>query len=453
MGPAVRGTAPPPPRGRSRGPGGGPAFDSVDGPDPALLDACVHCGFCLPTCPTYVLWGEEMDSPRGRIALMAAAREGSVALTPEVVRHWDSCLGCLACVTSCPSGVRYDRLLASTRQQVERRFQRPWDERWLRRALLTVLPHPTRLRGALAVMTAADRLGLLGAGRRVLGERRVARWQGPLELIPSARAARQPGARPRPRRPVGGAPRLRVALVTGCVQRVLFGASSARAARVLAAYGAEVWVPPQQGCCGALELHAGRSAAATRRMRRLIATLDGSGVDRIVVTAAGCGSALRDGTELFAADPSWAGRARAFSDRVRDVTEVLQELGPPPGGLRPLPARIAYHDACHLAHAQGVRAAPRAVLRAIPELELLEVSDPELCCGSAGLYNLTDPVPARELGARKAAALCAVRPDAVVAGNPGCQLQIAAALRACGSPLPVLQPVDLIAAALPRPAV
>ncbi len=451
---------PPPARGRPRRTARLAAFDGDGGPDPALLADCVHCGFCLPACPTYALWGEEMDSPRGRITLMEWARAGEVGLTKEVVRHWDSCLGCLACVPACPSGVRYDLLLAAARDQVERRFRRPWDERWLRRGLFAILPHPARLRAAVSVVGMAERLGLMGLVRRSPARGPIAvRLRAPLELLaasrdpaqgigPSRERRRRRAAAARPRRPAGGAPRLRVALLTGCVQRVLYGASNARASRVLAAYGAEVWVPPGQGCCGALELHGGRTAAARARMRRLIAVLDIPGVDRVVVTAAGCGSALRRGAEPFADDPAWAERAAALAARVRDVTEVLAELGPPAEGLGELRCRVAYHDACHLAQAQGVRAEPRAVLRAIPGLELLELSEPDLCCGSAGVYNLTDPEAARRLGARKAATIAAVAPDLVVAANPGCQVQIASALRAGGTPLPVLQPVDLVAAAL-----
>ena len=453
---------PPPARGRPIGSAARRAFDGDDPPDRALLDACVHCGFCLPACPTYALWGEEMDSPRGRLWLMTLAERGEIALTAEAVRHFDSCLGCLACVPACPSGVRYDTLLAATRQQVERRFRRPWDERWQRRALLAVLPHPIRLRAATVALTAAERAGVVGLARRSpLWDRLPARWRAPVELAagasPAAGSSGAPrrgrgrgGAGARPRRAAGGRARLRVTLLTGCVQRVLFAASNERASRVLAAYGAEVWVAPGQGCCGALEAHAGHPEAARRRVRRLIARLDAPGVDRVVVTAAGCGSALRSCGELLASDPDWAERAQAFASRVRDLTEVLAELGPPPGGLAPLPLRAAYHDACHLAHAQGVRAAPRAVLRAIPQLDLVELPEGDLCCGSAGLYNLTDPEPAAALGARKAANVLGVGPDVVVTANPGCQLQIAAALRARGAPIPVLQPVDLLARALRR---
>ncbi len=455
--------APPPsPRGRPVAAARRVAFDATDPPDPRLLDACVHCGFCLPACPTYALWGEEMDSPRGRLWLMRMGVEGAAGLSPEAVRHLDSCLGCFACVPACPSGVAYDRLLAQTRQQVERRFRRPLAERWRRRLLLAILPHPRAIAAAMAPLRAARATGLLGpAVRSPLWARLPAAVRAPAELGAAADTERRTpggtphsGARPRPRRPAGGRPRLRVALVTGCVQRAMFGPTAARAARVLAAYGAEVWVPPDQGCCGALEAHAGHPGAADRRLRRLAAQLDAPGIDRVVVTAAGCGSHLKGcAAERQGVPRGDAERLRRLAGRTRDLTEVLAELGPPPGGLGPLPWRCAYHDPCHLAHAQGVREAPRAVLRAIPQLELVELPEGDLCCGSAGLYNLTDPEPARDLGARKAANVERVAPDVVVAANPGCQLQIAAALAARGLAIPVVQPADLVARALAaRPA-
>jgi glycolate oxidase iron-sulfur subunit len=373
-----------------------------------LLDDCVHCGFCLPTCPTYQLWGEEPDSPRGRILLMDLVDKGELAVTDTVVEHWDRCLGCMACVTSCPSGVRYDALIESTRAKVEREYRRPRGDRLRRAALFSVLPYHRRLRPAayaLALRLPAPRI----APRLKLS------------------AIRQ---RPPARTPAAGEPRLKVAMLLGCVQRAFFGDVNAATARVLAAYGCEVLAPRDQGCCGALELHAGR-APAERRRTALLDRLAALQVDRIVVNSAGCGSALKEADHPAAA-------------QVRDVHEVLAELGPP-RRLGRLDLRVAYHDACHLGHAQGVRAEPRAVLGAIPGVELLEVPDAEICCGSAGVYNLLQPEAAAELGRRKAAAIDALGADVIAAANPGCLIQITAYLE---RRIETLHPVQLVDRAL-----
>jgi glycolate oxidase iron-sulfur subunit len=368
-----------------------------------LLDDCVHCGFCLDTCPTYVLWGEEPDSPRGRILLMDLVEKGELAMDEAVIRHWDRCLGCMACVTSCPSGVRYDRLIEEARAVVGATRRR-------HRLLFAALPHHRRLRPA-AYAIAAYRASHLPRPR----------------LMPPVSFA---GLRQRtpPFLPAQGPARLKVAMLLGCVQRAFFGDVNAATARVLSAYGCDVIAPPGQGCCGALELHSGQPGAEERRTR-LLDTLGAVDADVIVVNAAGCGSALKEADHPAAA-------------RVRDVHEVLAELGPP-AAIRPLDMTVAYHDACHLAHAQGVRAEPRAVLRHIPGLRVAEIADPAICCGSAGIYNLVQREAAAELGRRKAASVQAVRPDALAAANPGCLIQIAAYLD-----IPTYHPVELLDRAL-----
>jgi glycolate oxidase iron-sulfur subunit len=249
--------------------------------------------------------------------------------------------------------------------------------------------------------------------------------------------------------PAVGRQRLRVALLLGCVQRAFFADVNAVTARVLAAYGCEVVAPRDQGCCGALELHAGREADALDRARRLIAALEATQADVIAVNSAGCGSTIKEYGHALAGDPEWAERAAAVAAKARDVTEILAELGPPADALHPLPMRLAYHDACHLAHAQGVRDAPRDVLRAIPGVELLDLPEGAVCCGSAGIYNLVEPDAAADLGTRKAANVRTVDPDALAAANPGCLIQIGAHLRAGGGRVvPTFHPVELIAASL-----
>jgi glycolate oxidase iron-sulfur subunit len=368
------------------------------------IDDCVHCGFCLPTCPTYVLWSQEMDSPRGRIQLMEARLDGTIALNPTVVEHFDRCLGCMACLSSCPSGVRYDRLIESTRATVESDFDRSYGDRALRSLLFAVLPHPGRLRAALALVPLGRPLpGRLGTMARLAPPRR--------------RAARLPRVTPS-----RGPRRGRVALLAGCVQRVSFGHVNEATVRVLAAAGWEVAVPPQS-CCGALSAHAGRADEAGRLTERLRRDLDG--VDAIAVNASGCGSHLKE-----------------HGLPARDITELLDARPRVP--LHPLPLRVAYQDSCHLRHAQRLPAAWKPLLERVPALEVVEPAEQDLCCGSAGVYNVLQPEAARELGDRKAANVLATGAHALASANPGCLVQLDRALRRAGRPLPTLHPVELL---------
>src|ERR671915_280396 len=361
------------------------AWDEHRPPDPDLIADCVHCGFCLPTCPSYTVFEEEMDSPRGRIVLMRVGNEEGSEPSDEMRTHFDRCLGCMACVTACPSGVKYDQLIERTRPQVERVAPRPGP------------PPPVKRRAAIARLP---------------------------EVTPA----------------VGGR-RGRIALMQGCVQRVFFGDVNAATVRVLAAEGWEVHAPRRPRCCGALQMHAGVEDEAMALARETIAAYEG--FDAVAVNVAGCGSGMKDYAHLLADDPEWAERAAAFSGRVRDVSELLAEHEPR-APRHPLPLRVAYHDACHLAHAQKVREQPRALLRAIPELELLEPADWELCCGSAGIYNLVKPEPAAELGERKARNLLDTGAEAVVAANPGCALQITVHTERLGRPPPGVHPMELL---------
>lgn len=401
--------------------------------DPALVSDCVHCGFCLPTCPTWSLWGEEMDSPRGRIHLMAGLIEGTVPLSDTVVQHFDRCLGCDACVTACPSGVQYGTLIEQTRAVIEERHDRgPFDEA-RRSLLLAALTRPWALRAGLAVAPLGRRLPLPRPLRplRDLAPPWKPRRQGPLQLAAL------------------GEPRARVGLLPGCVQSVVFGDVNAATARVLAADGYEV-VVPELPCCGALHAHSGRLEQSRARTRRAIEAFEAAGVDLVAVNAAGCGSHLREADRLFAGDPdpAWRARAEAFAARVRDVSELLADPVGQRARRHPLPLRVAFQDSCHLAHAQGIRDAPRAMLAAIPGLVLTEPAEQAICCGSAGLYNLVQADAARALGDRKAANVLAAAPDVYAAGNPGCLLQVATALRRAGRPLPALHPVELLDASL-----
>jgi glycolate oxidase iron-sulfur subunit len=369
---------------------------------PELIADCVHCGFCLPTCPTYSLWHEEMDSPRGRIYLMSGLVDGSIALDDTVVEHFDRCLGCMACVSSCPSGVQYDRLIESTRAYIEQNHRRGFSDRLVRSLLFGVLPHRRRLRAALAFR----RLPAPGPLRPLR------------DLAPPWIDTTQP-----PEHLAGAGPR--IAVITGCVQSVVFGGVNAATARVLAADGYDVHVPRAQGCCGALHAHAGRVDDGIARARDLERSL--AGFDAVVTNAAGCGSHLKD-----------HGVAN-----VVDVSELIA-AAPAPARRHPLALRVAFQDSCHLRHAQRIESEPRAALRAIPGLELVEPGEQEICCGSAGIYNIVEPAPARELGDRKAACVLDTAPDAYASGNPGCLVQVTAALRRAGTPLPAFHLVELV---------
>jgi glycolate dehydrogenase iron-sulfur subunit len=462
-----------------------------------LASDCVHCGFCLPACPTYQLWGEEMDSPRGRIHLITQLLDGSVG-TEAAGLHLDRCLGCMACVPACPSGVRYDRLITAARSWQEdpppaaappappesapsssvtspsplassgtpatsaapaspgpppggpalpARSRR---DRATRAAIFATFPYPRRLRPLLAPLRAAQKTGLAGRlGRSTLASRLAPELAAALRVAPPPATGPLPGERARlPRRvPARGTRRAVVGMLTGCVQQVFFPAVNAATARVLAAEGCDVIIPAGQGCCGALSMHGGRLAEAKRFARRTIATFEQAGVDTIVVNSAGCGSAMKEYAELLEGDGGWGRRAAALSARVRDLSEFLADLGPA-ARRHPLPVKAAYHDACHLGHAQRITAPPRALLGGIPGLLLTEIPNGSTCCGSAGIYNLVQPDTARELGERKADAVASTGARLLIAANPGCTLQISAALAARGQVLPVAHVAEVLDASL-----
>jgi glycolate oxidase iron-sulfur subunit len=415
------------------------ASDAHAGPDPALVADCVHCGFCLPTCPTYLLWGEEMDSPRGRIHLMQQHLEGA-PIDDTMVRHFDQCLGCMACVTSCPSGVQYDKLIEGTRAAVERQHPRTRRERAVRSMVFSLFPYPQRLRRLRPALRAYQRLGLKRLAQRVHLPPTLAAMEQLLppltELEPVAEVTRATGLR-----------RARVGMLLGCVQREFFSSVNAATVRVLAAEGCEVVAPDVQGCCGALSLHMGRADEATAFAKRLIATFEPLDLDAVVVNAAGCGSSMKDYAWLLRDEPGWAERAAAFTAKVRDVSELLAELGTM-APRHPLPVSIAYHDACHLAHAQGVRAQPRWLLAGIPGVEVREIAEGEICCGSAGVYNLLQPDTANELGDRKAANVAATGADVLVTANPGCLMQINTALQRTGAGMRLAHTVEVLDASI-----
>jgi glycolate oxidase iron-sulfur subunit len=437
----------------------------------SVVKDCVHCGFCLPACPTYSLWGEEMDSPRGRIYLVGQLLDGA-PLTQAAGEHFDRCLGCMACMTACPSGVQYDQIIAAAREWTEAADAQPSDEgsdglgpsgvapggavpearrplrdRLTRAGIFALFPYRERLRVAIAPLRVLQRTGAdrLIARTGLVGRVSPAAEQA-LRLAPPATRPMPAGRFPE-RVAARGERRAVVGMLTGCVQSVFFPRVNAATARVLAAEGCDVIIPRSQGCCGALSLHSGRAAEAVRFAQRTIETFEAAGVDAIVVNSAGCGSAMKEYELLFADSPEWSQRAAALSAKVRDLAEFLDSLGPV-AERHPVEVRAAYHDACHLGHAQRITAAPRALLRAIPGLELLELRDAGMCCGSAGVYNLLQPEAARELGSRKADSVVDSGASLLISANPGCTLQISSELATRGVSLRTAHTAEVLDASI-----
>ena len=414
-----------------------------DAPAKDLIQACVHCGFCLPTCPTYAVLGVEMDSPRGRIRLMKEGWAGRIGPdAPAFDDHIYGCLDCRACETACPSGVQFGKLVEAARGQIERARPRPWAQRLLRHvAFDQLLPHRGRLARVAMLTFVAKRLGA-GLVLRALGAalplaRRLADM---LDLVPLTRPIS--GALPAVI-PAAGTRRARVALFEGCVQRAAFGATNAATARVLARNGIEVAVTPGQTCCGALHVHAGERDGGRELARRNIAAFEREDVDAIVVNAAGCGANLKEYGWLLKDDPEWAERAERFAAKVKDATEILGDMGlqSPPGRID---RAVAYDEPCHLLHGQRVSAQPKALLAAIPGLRLVPLAEADWCCGSAGIYNVTQPDLSRKLLERKMDHVARTGADILVTANPGCLIQLAAGVRSRGLRMEVVHLMDLL---------
>lgn len=410
--------------------------------DRKLIKQCVHCGLCLSSCPTYKILGSELDSPRGRVFQMRAVQEGRIALTdPDFRLHIDRCLNCRACETACPSGVQYGQLLEATRAALPPRNE---TESVLRAVVLN------------RVFTSASALGVLGAGMRFYqksGLQAVARTSGLLNrlplnlgkleaLLPPTHGGIVQAALPEVL-PSHGPKRARVVLITGCVQQQFFGLTNAATARVLSINGCEVVTPPGQTCCGALHTHGGEKKTAQDLARRTIALCERAGADYYIINAAGCGSTLKEYHHLLADDPAWADRARTFSSKVRDITEYLASIDLNPN-LGPIAKRATYQDACHLAHGQRITDAPRQLIQRIPELQFVEMNESDTCCGSAGIYNVTQFDLSMRLLDRKIDNLIATKANLLVASNPGCIIQLMHGIKQRGLAIEVIHPVDLL---------
>lgn len=430
------------------------AFVGFGGPDaPAEADMyrCVHCGLCLSACPTYLETALETESPRGRIALMKAVHEERVEITPRIVAHWEACLQCRACEAVCPSGVPYGRLMEHTRAQVRAQGRQSPELRRLSRLFLrAALPHPRRLRLGALLLRLYQRWGL----------RRLARASGILRRLPGDAAQLEASLPEMSRRffrtsarpwPAQGERRRRVALLAGCVMPLMQAPTMRDAVYVLTRNGCEVAAPLGQGCCGALNFHAGDLDGGRAMARRNIDALLSVNPDAIITCSAGCGSSMKEYADLLSGDPAYAEKARRFSELTQDITEFLAGLPLQPPE-QPLYRRVTYQEPCHLAHAQRIQQAPRAVLRAIPGLELAEMEQAALCCGGAGLYSTLQPGLSQRLQTRKLNYALAANAQEIITANPGCMLQLEQGLRRRSNATPVRHIVELLAEAYRRPA-
>lgn len=417
------------------------------GPDaPALQDIlrCVHCGLCLNHCPTYVELGLETESPRGRLYLMRAVSQGRIPVSENVVRHLDLCLQCRNCQAVCPSGVRYGQIMEEARAEILRDGRRaPASWRASRFVLRRFFSHPERLRYLMTALGLYQRSGFQGLLRRSrLLNLLPGPWRNLEQLVPRV-SARPFVARGVVGSPADDPPRFRVALLSGCMMPYVFANVHEATVRLLVRHGCKVVVPPEQVCCGALHLHAGDREEAKRLARRNIDVFLAEDVDAIIVNVAGCGAAMKEYGELLKDDPPYAEKASRFSALVKDVTEFLADL-PLSDGLGPLHQVVTYQDPCHLLHAQGIKSQPRALLQAIPGLELVELSHPDQCCGSGGLYNIIHPQMAQRLLQRKMQDVAATGAQVIATANAGCALQLEAGLRRYGLPGRVAHVVELL---------
>lgn len=421
-------------------------FDSKHPPEQGLIDACVHCGFCLTTCPSYRVIGKEMDSPRGRIYLMDAINKGEAPFSSTAVQHFDTCLGCLACTTACPSGVQYDQLIASVRPQVKRNHARSLPDKLLRSLIFQLFPYPDRIRLLLAPLGLYQKSGLSKLVQKSGLLQRFSPHLAAMEsLLPPVTIKAFQDNLPEVL-PAQGAKRYRVGMILGCVQRVFFTDVNEATARVLTANGCEVVIPKSQGCCSALPAHQGEEEQAQALARQMIAAFEDTEVDYIIINAAGCGHTLKEYGHILQDDPEYRDRAQAFSAKVRDVQEFLAAVGLT-AELHPLtdgPLPLVYQDACHLLHGQKISIQPRQLLKQIPRVQIREPIDAALCCGSAGVYNMLQPQVAEELGQMKAQNLWNTGAQLIASPNPGCSLQIQKYLRQQGKELPLVHPIELL---------
>lgn len=421
-------------------------FDPKNPPKQELIDTCVHCGFCLATCPSYRVIGKEMDSPRGRIYLMDAINKGEATIDEATSQHFDSCLGCLACVSTCPSGVEYDKLIAATRPQVERNQPRNLADRLIRTLIFNLFPYPNRLRTFLPPLWLYQKSGIQKLLRQTGLIKKVSPRLAAMESILPEITAKSLHDNLPDIIPAQGQKRYRVGMILGCVQRLFFTSVNDATIRVLTANGCEVVIPKSQGCCAALPAHQGQEAQAQTLARQMIDSFKDTDLDAIIINAAGCGHTLKEYGHILADDPQYKLRAEKFAAKVKDVQEFLSQvsltakLSPISTGELP----VVYQDACHLLHGQKISLQPRQLLKQIPGIKLIEPIDAALCCGSAGVYNMLQPEVAEELGQQKVNNLVNTGAELIASANPGCSLQITKHLNLQNKSIAILHPMELL---------
>jgi len=419
------------------------AFDEIDRPSLDIIQDCVHCGFCLSACPTYLETGNELDSPRGRIYLMKSAIEGKIPMGGSLVKHLDMCLGCIACEPACPSGVQYSKLIESARSQIERRHSRPPLDSLFRTLIFSIFPYPNRLKILLPFLYLYQKSGLKHLTESSGMLRKLSKNLSKMdEILPEINFSSLFSSELKSYKPKGDK-HLRVALLTGCVQRVLFPQTNEATIRVLTQNGCEVVIPKEQGCCGALSLHSGRLSEARNFARSNIDVFERFDVDAIIVNSAGCSSAMKEYGYHLKDEPQYAERAENFSKKTKDIMEFLSEIGLR-GELKDIKCRVTYQDACHIAHAQRIKSQPRNIIKQIPGVDFVELPESELCCGSAGIYNMVEPEMSGRLLERKIKNLKETNAEILVAGNPGCLFQIQMGIKKHGLNIKTAHPVELL---------
>ncbi len=419
-------------------------FSGTDAPAEADMYRCVHCGLCLSACPTYGVTGLEMESPRGRIALMKAVNEGRVDVSERIVSHWEACLNCRACEAVCPSGVPYGRMMERTRAQVRARGrQSDGLKRMTRWFLRGLLPRPGVLRLGAGLMRLYQQLGVQAAARRIRLTRLLPGSLRDLESKMPRMSGKFFGPSRHTHRPANGDIRMRVALLSGCVMPLMQAETMRATVRVLTRNGCEVDVPRRQGCCGALNLHAGDLETGRAMARRNIDAFLAAGVDRIVTCSAGCGASMKEYRELLKDDPEYAEKAIRASEMTMDITELLLEL-PFRRPLSHMERKVTYQDPCHLVHAQRISAAPRSILQSIGGVQIAEMENPDMCCGGAGIYSAVQPTLSARIQSRKVESIVETGADEAITANPGCMLQLDQGLRGAGHRIPVRHVVDIL---------
>lgn len=420
-------------------------FDNIDPPSYDRILGCIHCGLCLPKCPTYRELGVEADSPRGRIYLIKSVADGNLPINEKFVEHMYLCLDCRACETACPSGVHFGEIMEAARGQIERNWKRPFLTRVIQDLVFKgIFPYPKRLRLLATLLRFYQQSGLQSLIHR----------SGILKILPGNLEQMEKMLPPLPApettleeiTPAKGEQRYRVGFISGCVMDFMFPSINRATIKVLTENGCEVVTPKYQNCCGALNLHGGVREVAKRMARNNINAFERAKVDYIIINAAGCGSTLKEYGILLEQDPTYAEKAKEFSRKVRDISEFLVEISFKKPG-KEIHKRVAYDDPCHLMHGQKITKQPRIILDSIPGLELIEIKDSDFCCGSAGIYNITHPEMSMQLLERKMSNILATNADVVATGNPGCILQIRLGVQKYQMPAEVLHPVELLAQA------